>query len=148
MDSLLTYGSVRVRLEHISGNFLRSLDIQFLNCSNMKIRLISTFIFVVFACLIANCKQPADLSGTVFSFNLHEMGLSDSIGTLTASKFFKAEVLSVTVREDKNQLVITDGSKLIDWQKAKYLVCDLYTENNYSAIIYIDFYKKFAAPGS
>jgi len=113
--------------------------------TQMKQRLLNTFILIVFVCLVANCKRQAAPSGTIFSFNLKEMDTKDSIATSAASKIFDEDVLNVIVKEGKNQLVITDGSELINWQKAKYLVCDLYHENNYSAIVYIDFYKKTAA---
>jgi hypothetical protein len=110
----------------------------------MKNRLLNAFILTAFVCLITDCKQPEKKSGIIFSFNLDEIVKKNDIAELSTSK------LNVKVKEGKNQLILTDGSTSIDWQKAKYMVCDLYHENNYSAILYIDFYKKSNAsqPGS
>jgi hypothetical protein len=113
----------------------------------MKYRLLNVFILIALVCLIAECKRKDRISGTIFTFNLNEIGHGNSIPSLNNSKIFNIQVLNVTVKEGNNQLVITDGSKLINWQKANYLVCDLYHENNYSAIIYIDFYKKTTSSG-
>lgn len=116
----------------------------------MRNRLLNAFILIAFVCLITDCKRPENPSGTIFSFNLNEISKKNDIAELAASKIFNAQGLNVKVKEGKNQIIITDGSTLINWQKAKYLVCDLYHENNYSAILYIDFYKKSntAEPGS
>jgi hypothetical protein len=114
----------------------------------MKNRLLNAFFLSVIVCLMANCKQQNSLPGTIFSFNLNEVDQKNDIATLTSSKIFNTKVLNVKVKEGENQLVITDDSKLIDWHKAKYLVCDLYQKDRYSAIIYIDFYKKSNASKS
>ena len=116
----------------------------------MKIRLINILVLFAFVCLIVDCKRPENQNGTIFSFDLNEIVKKNDIAELSASKIFNSQGLNVKVKEGKNQIILTDGSTLINWQKAKYLVCDLYHENNYSAILYIDFYKKsnIAEPGS
>ena len=106
----------------------------------MKNLLINTFILFTVVYLSVSCKQPEDHE--IFSFNLKKVSQQNSISAISDTG------LTVTVKEGANQLVLTDGSESIDWGKAKYLVCDLYHENNYSAIIYIDFYQETAASQS
>lgn len=114
----------------------------------MKNRSLNTLVLAALVCMAIDCKRPENHSGAIFSFNLNEIVKKNDIATLASIKNFNKEGLNVIVKEGKNQLVITDGSTTVDWQKAKYLVCDLYHENNYSAIIYIDFYKKSATSGT
>ena len=106
------------------------------------------FYLIAILFLTINCKQPSVPSTAVYSFNLKEISKQNDIAVLTNSKAFNSEVLKVAVREGKNQLMLTDGSASIDWGKAKYLVCDVYQDNNYSAIVYIDFYKKTPDSGN
>ena len=112
----------------------------------MKNPLLRIFFLFVLATLISACSQPVALPGAVYNFDLKEIVQQNDITAMAKSKVFTAKVLNVSVKEGKNQVVITDGSKAIDWQKAKYLVCDLWHENNFSAIVFIDFYSKAKTP--
>jgi hypothetical protein len=94
--------------------------------------------------LAISCKQAEIRPGEIHSFNLKSLVKNDSMALLSKSGVFIGNSLECSIREGKNQLILTDGSEQISWEKAKYLVMDVYHENNFSAILYIDFFKKTA----
>jgi hypothetical protein len=100
------------------------------------------FISLGFLAFFAGCSSPALVPGTIYSFDLKSISLSDSTASLVNSDVFRAKVLEFRVSEGDNRLQISSASDSIAWTKAKYLVCDLYHENNYSAVVFIDFYKR------
>jgi hypothetical protein len=102
-------------------------------------------IIISLALLNYGCRNSESMPHTTFTFELNKIAAANSISTLTNSEIFSGKVLNCVVNDSVNKLVITDGVQKINWTNAKYLVCDVYHSNDYSAIIYIDFYKKSAS---
>jgi len=111
----------------------------------MGSKILKSFILFTLIILLISCKQKSSIPGIVYSFKLDEIQAGNDIARLTRKEGLKTNVLSVSVSENENRVFISDGSQPVDWANASYLVCDVYHENDFSAIVYIDFYKKLAA---
>jgi hypothetical protein len=42
----------------------------------------------------------------------------------------------------ENSITLTSGMDSLPWDKSGYLVCEIMNNNPYSAIVYVDFYKR------
>ena len=86
-------------------------------------------------------KTQRTFPGQVYQFDLHQIAKT---GTLThewrKSAEFDDKVLSITAEENNNELVLTPDSKGIDWAAAKYLVCEVWHDNRYSALLRLQFF--------
>ena len=81
--------------------------------------------------------------GEVFRFDLQPIAKT---GTIThewvKSPEFGEKVLSFTVGEGNNELILTSNSEGIDWLTAKYFVCEVWHDNPYSTKLSLNFYRK------
>ena len=98
--------------------------------------------FLLLLLISMSCTKSSTMPGEVYRFDLQSLAGDYPISGIIKGGAFEGESLELQISEGKNYIVITDGSEQIPWEKAKYLVCDVVHGNNYSAIIYIDFYKK------
>lgn len=96
--------------------------------------------------LIWSCKEnsvnTADPDRT-FHFDLSEI-LNNNTDLITQGEdpVFTSQILLITPDSTKSKIVIADQSGQIPWKDFNYLVIDTQHENDFSVIIYIDFYKK------
>ena len=58
------------------------------------------------------------------------------------SREFERNVLVFSSQNGKYSITLTNGQDSLPWIEAKYLVCEIMNNNPYSAIVYVDFYKK------
>ena len=113
----------------------------------MKIGVLSILYCAVLT-FISACQPKAvkTYPGQVYQFDLQQIAQS---GTLphewVKSAEFGEKVLSFTVGENNNELVLTADSKDIDWVTAKYIVCEVWHDNPYSALLNLQFYRKKGA---
>jgi len=101
------------------------------------------FVFMAVIALLSGCKHQTDQSGRLYTFNTDSI-IHRSHGAVerSASKQFGEEVLVFTTKQQDYSIILTDGSDSLPWDKARYLVCEILNNNPYSAIIYIDFFRK------
>ena len=96
--------------------------------------------FVLFSC---QEKTQKPIQGLVHQFDMQKIA---DAGTLNhqwvKSAEFKKEVMSVTVANRNNELVLTPDSEGVDWASAKYLVCEVWHENPYSVLMRVQFFRK------
>ena len=109
----------------------------------MKINILSILCCVILIQFSACYSKKTIFPGQVYQFDLHQIAKT---GTLThewvKSPEFGEKVLSVTVGEGNNELVLTSDSEGIDWESAKYLVCEVWHDNSYSTKLSLNFYRK------
>lgn len=99
-------------------------------------------LLLVIACL-TSCKSTKNEPGIVYTFSSDSLFVQNQKNIQwKKSEAFKEKVLEFKSMKDANTLVITSGSDSLPWGKAKYLICELWHDNPYSAIVYVDFYKK------
>jgi len=90
------------------------------------------------AVLLFSCssKKSAD-------FNLQNIQNQNSkISTLQPGVGFSGEVLKIIPNNTNQSLTIWEGTDAKAWEKANYLVCEIWHDNNYSGVINLEFYRK------
>lgn len=108
----------------------------------MKTKFLNSAILLACVVFLSSCKHQTSSPNTTFTFDLQELSSQNGISKISNSAIFNSEVLQLQVNQENNQLIISDGSDSKNWKDSKYFVCDIYHANDYSAIIYIDFYRK------
>ncbi|NJO69689.1 MAG: hypothetical protein HC830_10740 [Bacteroidetes bacterium] len=79
----------------------------------------------------------------VYSFNPDSLvKINGKIIQKSESKVFRQKTMLISVEQGKNSITLTSGKDSLPWEKAAYLVCELWHNNPYSLIVYADFYKK------
>jgi hypothetical protein len=106
----------------------------------------TSFAFVLVIIALTGCKEQAGRTEKLYSFNLDSI-VQHSSGTLEwiASREFKEKVM-VFAPQEHYSITLTNGQDSLPWARAKYLVCEILNNNPYSAIVYVDFYKKSEEP--
>ncbi len=108
----------------------------------MKSHILSTLCCAVLICFSA-CQPKKTIPGQVHQFDLQQIS---KVTALThewiKSPDFGKKVLSVTVGNGNNELVLTPASEGIDWTTAKYLVCEVWHDNAYSVLMRLQFFRK------
>ena len=66
---------------------------------------------------------------------------NQQISSLQKGTGFEGEILKVVPDSTEQSLVIWQGKNAGIWKNAKYLVCEIWHENDYSAIINIEFFR-------
>ena len=88
---------------------------------------------LLFSC---SSKKSAD-------FNLQNIQNQNSkISTLQPGVGFSGEVLKIIPNNTNQSLTIWEGTDAKAWEKANYLVCEIWHDNNYSGVINLEFYRK------
>lgn len=89
-----------------------------------------------------SCTRPAAIPGSIYSFDLEKAAAGSGIALYTRGDSSQGGMLKIKIKEGENRLLLSDGSEPLSWSAADYLVCDLYHNNPYSAIVYIDFNRR------
>ena len=107
----------------------------------MRTNSILTFVVLIFSACQSNVTKT--FPGQVHQFDLQQIAKT---GALThewvKSAEFGEKALSITVSEGNNELVLTPNSDGIDWTAANYLVCEVWHDNPYSALLNLQFFRK------
>jgi hypothetical protein len=91
----------------------------------------------------AGCKKQSDQPQSLYSFNLDSIAQkSNGLLEWRASEIFDNKVLAFSAAQQENSIILTEGQDSLPWTNARYLVCEIWNHNPYSAIVTIDFYKK------
>lgn len=92
---------------------------------------------------LSSCQTPKTRPGTVYAFSFDSLVNNNPHHVQwKKSEAFNEKVIEFSARKDSNTLVLTTGNDSLPWDKARYLVCELWHQNPYSAIVYVDFYRK------
>ena len=88
-------------------------------------------------------KIQRTIPGEVYQFDLKQIAKTNTLNSeWVKSPVFGGQALSVTVDEANSELVLTPNSEAIDWETAKYLVCEVWHENPYCVMMRVQFYRK------
>ncbi|MDR3143157.1 MAG: beta-galactosidase [Tannerellaceae bacterium] len=99
-------------------------------------------ISVLFACMLMSVCCPAMQAQTRQDFNLKRAAETSAIKHETVkSSIFGREVLSVQT-EDKNSVLNLPVEESMDWEKANYLVAEVYQSNEFTTLLDIRFFRK------
>ena len=99
-----------------------------------------TMLWLISACQNNKTAAPP---GQVFQFNLQQIAQTGSLTFENVkSPEFGEKVMSFTVSESNNELVLTPNSENIDWSAAKYLVCEVWHDNPYCVMMRLQFFNK------
>jgi hypothetical protein len=75
-------------------------------------------------------------------FSLDKIQKANSeISTLQIGKGWQGEILHIKPDSDNQSLVIWQGTDAAAWANARYLVCEMWHSNSYSAVINLEFYR-------
>ena len=66
---------------------------------------------------------------------------NNKISEIIKSNEFNGEALQIKPTSEKQSLIIWEGTKTLAWEKANYLVCEIWHKNEYAAILNLEFYK-------
>jgi len=100
-------------------------------------------IVVLVIAALTGCNKQVDQSEKRYSFNLDSIIQRSNEGLeWRESKQFKEKVMVFTSQQQDYSITLTNRQDSLPWDKAKYLVCEIWNNNPYSAIVYVDFYKK------
>lgn len=92
---------------------------------------------------LSSCQRNKQEPGMVYTFSFDSLVNQNPRNIQwKESDAFKGKILEYSVLKDANTLVLTSGNDSLPWDRAKYLVCEVWHDNPYSAIVYVDFYKK------
>ena len=88
-------------------------------------------------------KTQRSIPHLVYKFDLQQIAKTGDIThKWVNSPEFDGKALSVTVDGKHNELVLTPHSENIDWASAKYLVCEVWHDNPYTAMMLLQFFPK------
>ncbi len=105
----------------------------------MKPFLLITTIFLIVSCSI---KNPGN-------FEIQKIQkVNPEISALHAGQGFQGEVLKVKPIEGNQSLTVWEGNDPTLWKSAKYLVCEIWHDNDFSAVLNVEFYRKEAGTDS
>ena len=110
----------------------------------MKTNILSILCYAVLIFFSAcQTKTQKTFPGQVYQFDLQQIAETSTLNhEWVKSPEFGEKVLSVTVGEGNNELVLTSDSESIDWAAAKYLVCEVWHDNLYCVMMRLQFFRK------
>jgi len=81
--------------------------------------------------LFYTCQTPQKTyPGQVYQFDLQQIAKTTALShQWVKSPDFGEKVLSLSIANGNNELVLTADSENIDWAAAKYLVCEVWHDN-------------------
>lgn len=103
-----------------------------------------SFVFSVVAIGLSACGGSYETSSNAtFVFDLDRIAKNAAISNeWMKSPVFERRVLSVSVSDECNEVVLTADSEDVDWSSAKYLVCDVWHDNPYTVLMHLQFFRK------
>ena len=107
-----------------------------------------TQIFAILCCVMlisfSSCRHKTTVyPGQVYQFDLRRIAQTGTFNhTWVNSAEFGEKVLSINVSEANNEIVLTFDSENIDWTAAKYLVCEVWHDNPFTAMMMVLFFRK------
>lgn len=100
-------------------------------------------ILIIMFCIFSGCKHTGNNKSRGFELNLQTLAQkNDPACKLEQSAHFGKQVLYYKPAIERNALLISGIGPEDNWGKAKYLVCEVYHDNPYSALLYFDFYSR------
>lgn len=94
------------------------------------------FILIVILALFS-CSTKTETG-----FNLQQIQSENpEICQLEKGTGFDSEVLKIIPAEDEQSVVIWEGTVTKEWKDANYLVCEIWHENEFSAVLNLEFYR-------
>ncbi len=99
----------------------------------MKTLTVICFCFVLFSCTTKN-QTTFDL-GKIQEKN-------NQISVLENGSGFEGQVLRINPDSNDQSVTVWQGSDPDLWKNAKYLVCEIWHDNDYSAVINVEFYRE------
>lgn len=105
-------------------------------------RAFNPVIALITVAFLSGCKSNIE-QPVLYSFNLDSI-VQQSQGGLewNKSREFEKNAVVFTPQNSEYGFTLTSGLDSVPWADAKYLVCEIMNNNPYSAIVYVDFYKK------
>lgn len=81
-------------------------------------------------------------TNTENGFNIQQIQTKNpEISELKKGTGFEGNVLKIVPLEKDHSLVIWEDSVATEWENARYLVCEIWHENEYSAVLNLEFYR-------
>src|SRR3990170_7535253 len=127
-------------------------NVQMRKCANGEIVTYSnkhmrSFIVLFAAAIVAGCGKQASQPESLYSFSLDSI-IRQSNGAVVwqESSVFKGKAMTFSSSGQEYSITLTSGADPLPWVKARYLVCEIMNNNPYSAIVYVDFYKRAGDP--
>lgn len=98
----------------------------------MKTNFALFFLLFLFSC---TSEKPA-------TFNLQKIQSKNAtISNIQPGTGFESDVLKIIPNSSDQSLTIWEGSDPEMWKNAKYLVCEIWHENDFSAVMNVEFYR-------
>jgi hypothetical protein len=96
--------------------------------------------------LLAGCSRQAVLPDRLHTFDLDQI-IQKHQGTLVLreSREFEQFTMAFSSATQEYSIQLTSGRDTLPWQEARYLVCEMVNLNPYSAIVYVDFFRRNGA---
>lgn len=93
--------------------------------------------------VIAGCSRQTVHTDKLHSFDTDTI-LQHHQGTLVyrKSELFRNKVMAFDSATQDYSIQLASGRDTLPWHEARYLVCEMVNLNPYSAIVYVDFYKR------
>ena len=108
-----------------------------------SIKVIIRSLLLVFIIGFTACQSKKTIPGQIYQFDLQQIAKTTSLtNEWIKSQDFGDQVLSVTVGDDNDELILTPDSEGINWVSAKYLVCEVWHDNPYSVLMSLRFLRK------
>lgn len=100
-------------------------------------------VFILTLTIALSCNKPQHVPDAVYIFNLDTIAKHHPDNFISKkSTEFGRDVIEFHATQNLKSIRLTNGNDSLPWDKARYLICELWHENPYSAIVYVDFYKK------
>ncbi|MBN2175470.1 MAG: hypothetical protein JW731_15175, partial [Bacteroidales bacterium] len=98
--------------------------------------------FIIPVILLSGCiNQPANITGEIYGFDLQAIARkNEATCKIEENGKFQQRVLIYKPTQGQGSLPISEGIPEGSWGKAKYLICEVYHSNPYSALLNFEFY--------
>lgn len=105
----------------------------------MKTNVIIIVVLFLFSCASENSS----------TFNIQQIQKSNSeISVVQTGVGFESEVLKITPTNNDQSLTIWQGTDPDLWKNAKYLVCEIWHNNDFSAVMNVEFFRNEKGAGN
>lgn len=105
----------------------------------MKTNIAIGFVLFLFSCTVQNSP----------TFNLQQIQNNNSeISVIQPGVGFDGEVLKITPNNRNQSLTIWEGTDPDLWRNARYLVCEIWHDNDFSAVMNVEFYREEKGAGN
>jgi hypothetical protein len=105
----------------------------------MKTNIAIGFVLFLFSCTVQNSP----------TFNLQQIQNNNSeISVIQPGVGFDGEVLKIIPNNRNQSLTIWEGTDPDLWRNARYLVCEIWHDNDFSAVMNVEFYREEKGAGN